>query len=85
MRYVGGVDERGEAIEVCDPLLPVIQAAVQGSAEGESRVKALLGIETIFEKELPLDAEFVDAVMSAYAALLKNGAKATVAHYAAQI
>ena len=85
MRYVGGVDERGETIEVSDPLLPVIQAAVQGSAEGESRVKALLGIESIFGKELPQDNVFVDAVMNAYAALLKNGAKTTVAQYAALI
>jgi len=85
MRYVGGVDEHGEAIEVCDPLLPVIQAAVKGSAEGETRVKALLGIETIFGQELPQDKVFVDAVMNAYATLLKDGAKATVAQYAANI
>ena len=44
MRYVGGVDEQGNAIEVSDPQLAVIQAAVNGSAEGESRVNALLGI-----------------------------------------
>jgi fructuronate reductase len=52
MRYVGGVDEQGNAIEV-GPQLAVIQAAVNGSPEGENRVKALLGIETIFGKELP--------------------------------
>jgi fructuronate reductase len=52
MRYVGGVDEQGNAIEVSDPQLAVIQAAVKGS-EGESRVRALLGIEAIFGKELP--------------------------------
>ncbi|MDR9890487.1 mannitol dehydrogenase family protein [Pseudenterobacter timonensis] len=79
MRYVGGVDEQGNAIEVCDPLLPQIQAAVQASEEGESRVKALLGIEAIFGKELPLEARFVDAVMAAYRLLLEKGAKAAVA------
>jgi mannitol-1-phosphate/altronate dehydrogenase len=36
MRYVGGVDEQGKAIEVSDPLLAVIQQAVAGSAEGEA-------------------------------------------------
>jgi fructuronate reductase len=36
MRYVGGVDEQGNAIDVSDPQLAVIQAAVKGSAEGES-------------------------------------------------
>lgn len=85
MRYVGGVDERGEAIEVCDPLLPVIQAAVNGSAEGESRVNALLGIEAIFGQELPRDSLFVADVQNAYRTLLAQGAKATVAQYAAQI
>lgn len=79
MRYVGGVDEQGNAIEVCDPLLSQIQAAVQGSEEGESRVKALLGIEAIFGQELPLEARFVDAVMVAYRLLLEKGAKAAVA------
>ena len=83
MRYVGGVDERGEAIEVCDPLLPVIQAAVNGSAEGVSRVKALMGIEAIFGNELPQDATFVEAVTGAYQMLLEKGAKAAVAHYIA--
>lgn len=79
MRYVGGVDEQDNAIEVCDPLLPVIQAAVQQSEEGESRVKALLAIEAIFGKDLPQEGKFVDLVTSAYLSLLNKGAKATVA------
>lgn len=41
MRYVGGVDDAGQSIEICDPLLPVIQQAVAASADGEARVKAL--------------------------------------------
>jgi len=83
MRYVGGVDEQGNAIDVSDPQLAVIQAAVKGSAEGEDRVKALLGIEAIFGKELPHETVFVDAVMRAYQTLLQKGAKATIAEYAA--
>lgn len=83
MRYVGGVDEQGNAIEVCDPLLPVIQAAVQQSEEGESRVKALLAIEAIFGKDLPLKGQFVDRVTNAYLSLLSKGAKATVAEFVA--
>ena len=79
MRYVGGVDEQGNAIEVCDPLLPVIQAPVQQSEEGESRVKALLAIEAIFGKDLPQEGQFVELVTSAYLSLLNKGAKATVA------
>lgn len=83
MRYVGGVDEQGNAIEVCDPLLPVIQAAVQQSEEGESRVKALLAIEAIFGKDLPQQGQFVDQVTNAYLSLLSKGAKATVAEFVA--
>ncbi len=30
-RYVGGVDEQGKAIDISDPLLPVIQRAVANS------------------------------------------------------
>lgn len=85
MRYVGGVDEQGKAIEVNDPLLPVIQQAVQSSAEGESRVEALLGIEAIFGNELPHVALFTNVVKEAYQALLAEGAKKTVARYAANL
>ena len=85
MRYVGGVDEQGNAIEVNDPLLPVIQQAVQNSAEGESRVEALLGIDAIFGNELPQVALFTQAVKEAYKALLAEGAKATVAKYATKV
>lgn len=85
MRYVGGVDEQGNAIEVNDPLLPVIQKAVESSAEGESRVEALLGIEAIFGNELPRVELFTSKVKAAYQALLADGAKATVAKYAANL
>jgi len=70
---------------VSDPQLAVIQAAVNGSAEGESRVNALLGIEAIFGNELPKDAVFVASVMQAYQTLLQKGAKATVAEYATRL
>ncbi|EOW1323564.1 mannitol dehydrogenase family protein, partial [Raoultella ornithinolytica] len=82
MCYVGGVDEQGQAIEICDPLLPVIQQAVQNSAEGPERVKALLGIEAIFGRDLPQNGRFVDAVTSAWLSLKARGAKATVAAWA---
>ena len=84
MRYVGGVDDAGQAIEICDPLLPVIQQAVAASAEGEARVKALLGIEAIFGLALPQEPRFVSAVTRAYLALQRLGAKATVAAWAAE-
>ncbi|MFP2514346.1 mannitol dehydrogenase family protein [Buttiauxella agrestis] len=81
MRYVGGVDEQGAAIEVSDPLLPAIQQAVAASKEGETRVKALLGLKTIFGEDLPANAKFVNQVIESYLALRENGAKATVAKF----
>ncbi|POT57424.1 D-mannonate oxidoreductase [Citrobacter amalonaticus] len=85
MRYVGGVDEQGHTIDVNDPLLPTIQKAVQESEEGESRVLALMGIDAIFGNELPHVALFVKKVTDAYLLLLADGAKATVAKYAAKL
>lgn len=81
MRYVGGVDERGESIEISDPLLPAIQQAVAASRDGEARVQALLGLKTIFGEDLPANEKFVKQVTEAYLALRENGAKATVAKY----
>lgn len=85
MRYVGGVDEQGAAIEVSDPLLTTIQQAVQSSAEGAARVRALLGIEAIFGNELPHEKAFVEQVTQAYLQLLDMGAKATLAARAAAL
>jgi fructuronate reductase len=81
MRYVGGVDEQGEKIEVSDPLLPAIQQAVSTSQEGEARVQALLNLKTIFGDDLPANKQFVTQVTQAYLMLREIGAKATVAKY----
>jgi fructuronate reductase len=81
MRYVGGVDEQGNTIEVSDPLLSAIQQAVSASQEGETRVTALLGLKTIFGEDLPANEKFVAQVTESYLALRENGAKATVAKF----
>lgn len=81
MRYVGGVDEQGNTIEVSDPLLSTIEQAVSASQEGETRVKALLGLKTIFGEDLPANEKFVAQVTETYLALRENGAKATVAKF----
>lgn len=85
MRYVGGVDEQGKAIDVSDPLLPVIQRAVANSEEGASRVKALPGMAEIFGNDLPQAARFTQKVQEAYDSLLTYGAKASMAKYAERL
>lgn len=81
MRYVGGVDEEGNKIEVSDPLLADIQQAVVQSKDGETRVRALLSLKTIFGEDLPANEKFVAQVNQAYLSIVKSGAKATVASY----
>lgn len=79
MRYVGGIDEQGQSIDISDPLREEILQHVTSSAEGELRVKSLLQMTAIFGRDLPDNQKFVNAVTRAYLALLTKGAKATVA------
>ncbi|AOR64064.1 mannitol dehydrogenase family protein [Pectobacterium wasabiae] len=75
MRYVGGIDEQGQPIEISDPLKEAIAETVQNSMEGESRVAALLTLTAIFGEDLPKDPVFVEAVTQHYLALLEKGVK----------
>ncbi|QCT21228.1 fructuronate reductase [Jejubacter calystegiae] len=85
MRYVGGVDEQGAAIEISDPLLPAITQAVASSEEGEARVRALLSLDAIFGRDLPDSSVFVAKVLAAYQGLLTNGARVMVAQAAERL
>lgn len=75
MRYVSGIDEHGQPIEISDPLLVDIQRCAQNSAEGHARVSALLSLEAIFGTDLPQNSEFVRAIDAAYTLLLARGQK----------
>ncbi len=79
IRYVGAVDEQGNAIEVRDAMKSELAERVAASAEGEARVAALLGIESVFGEDLPHNADFVAQVNDCYQQLLRQGARATVA------
>ncbi len=85
MRYVHGVDEQGEAIEISDPLKAEIAAKVAQSEQGEARVTALLELSAIFGHDLPQNPAFVKGVTEAYLALLDQGARAAVGKYAAML
>lgn len=60
-------DVRGNALEVSDPLLPVIDAALAGDEAG--RVHRLLSIEPIFGTDLAADEAFVAAATASYLSL----------------
>jgi fructuronate reductase len=82
MRYVGGVDEAGAPIDVCDPLAPRLRALSEAATDPEDRVAGLLGVAEVFPRALAGDAGFRKAVTAAYRALLAEGARAAVARVA---
>ncbi|RLM20823.1 D-mannonate oxidoreductase [Brenneria alni] len=53
MRYVGGVDDRGQPIEISDPLQEKLAQRVAQSADGQDRVMALLSLRDVFGNDLP--------------------------------
>ncbi len=77
MRYVTGLDERGGAIDVRDPLAADIAARVAGVGP-EGLARALLGMRAVFGTDLPLDPRFVSAVTAALTRLYAMGARRAV-------
>ena len=81
MRYVGGIDEGGNPIEVKDPLAARLRSASDGAEGAEGKVAALLAVQEVFDPALAANAAFRDAVLSAYVSLTEVGAKATVGKF----
>ena len=75
MRYVGGTDEKGAAIDVQDPLAEELREA-SGSARGADKARALLTVRGVFRPELAKALE--PGVTAAYARLLELGARRAV-------
>ncbi|HET6607540.1 MAG TPA: mannitol dehydrogenase family protein [Rhodopila sp.] len=74
IRYVGGVDEGGQPIDVRDPLASELKS-IQASLGAEARVRAVLDVEAVFGTDLPRSEAFVSAVTTAYTRLLTRGAR----------
>ncbi len=80
MRYVTGTDEKGQAIDVRDPLSGDLRALADAAGPSPERlVHAFVGLEKIFGRDLADDPRFVTAVTERLARLLADGAKRTVA------
>lgn len=79
MRYISGVDEHGNHIDVRDPMLKTLRQICNKHGLNISVVPALLSVEAIFPAELGQSSQVIDAVSSAYQLLIDNGARATVA------
>ncbi|MFV0547293.1 MAG: mannitol dehydrogenase family protein [Limnobaculum xujianqingii] len=78
MRYVGGIDDAGAAIDVRDPMAERLKQVCTSTKDGIERVQGLLAVEEVFGTALPQDAHFVEAVSRSYLALMEYGAKNTV-------
>jgi len=80
LRYVGGIDESGRAIDVRDPVALQLRTVLDKAGTApQDRVRAVLEIEAIFGSDLPRDARFGDALTAAYTQLLMRGARNAVA------
>jgi fructuronate reductase len=77
MRYVSGVDDNGNAIDIRDPLSDKIRALVETSSE-EERVSALLTLGEIFGTDLPQHPQFVEAIRQSYQRIAQHGARQAV-------
>jgi fructuronate reductase len=79
MRYVTGVDERGDRIDVRDPLASRLHG-ISRSAGGrpDGLVDGLLGVTEIFGNDLPRHERFRAELVGHLTSLLKSGAIETV-------
>lgn len=76
MRYVSGVDERGNPIEVKDPMAAKLRALSDAETSPSAKVANLLSVDEIFSRDLA--DQLQKMVAAAYAALAQNGARATL-------
>lgn len=83
MRYVTGVDEKGQAYTVNDPLAAQLKAIAQETGpDPKALVGRYLALSQIFGEDLAKAKPFVEAVTAWLTSLYAKGAAATVAeHY----
>ncbi|THK39586.1 mannitol dehydrogenase family protein [Ensifer sp. MPMI2T] len=82
MRYARGLDEKGNAIDVRDPLADRIAGVAQPLQRPEEIVAALLPVTEVFGDDLSSDEAFRDTLVRTLARLMSEGAAATVKSYA---
>ena len=78
MRYVGGIDDHKQIIDVRDPMVDELKKLVTASDDGIERVNALLTLNAVFGTDLPNNSLFKDKVTQHYLCLMENGAKQTI-------
>ncbi|MFT6651914.1 MAG: fructuronate reductase [Celeribacter sp.] len=81
MRYVGGVDDAGAAIDVRDPMADHLKALSDAADTPAAKVQALLSVTEIFPATLHKNADFVAGVIAAFEGLVAQGARKMVEAY----
>ena len=80
MRYVGGVDDAGAAIDVRDPMAAALKKIADDTGpNAEALARNYLAINAVFGSELPTNPNFVEPVTKALGALIADGSAKTVA------
>ncbi len=86
IRYAMGVDERGNTIEVMDPLADRFGAINKRAGRDAGRLAAdYLALKDVFGEDLAAAQPFVSAVTEALRRMLAEGVVATVADTAGQV
>ena len=78
IRYVGGIDDHKQIIDLRDPMVDELKKLVTASDDGIGRVNALLTLDAVFGSDLPNNSLFKDKVTQHYLCLMENGAKQTI-------
>ena len=78
MRYVGGIDDNQQIIDIRDPMVEELKRLVAASDDGIERVNTLLSLAAVFGSDLPNNALFKDKVTQHYLSLMEKGAKQTI-------
>ena len=73
------IDERGQPIDVRDPLAARLEALSGAAPDPEAKVAALLAVREIFPAGLASDPAFRRELTLAYSRLQERGASAAVA------
>ncbi len=88
IRYVSGIDEDNNKIDVRDPLADELRAIAEKYEYNKNindMLQAYLNIESIFSSDLPQNEKFVSSVTSWLTKLYEEGARVVIAKAATQI
>ncbi|MBW8190606.1 fructuronate reductase [Neiella marina] len=78
MRYVAGVDEQGQAIDVRDPMAKQLYTITEKHGYRDATVATLLSLDAIFPPDIGCNERVIEAVTTAYLRLVADGARNTV-------